>query len=99
VLFRSDRPPPEAWVEEFGESGIDMAIRFWHAPDIATMWRVRSEVAVAAKQALDKAGIEMPFPQRVVRFVDDHRDDERIGASDGARDRTASEEEADKKGG
>jgi small conductance mechanosensitive channel len=94
-----DRPPPEAWVEEFGESGIDVAIRFWHAPDIATMWRVRSEVAVAAKQALDRAGIEMPFPQRVVRFVDDHRDDERIGASDGARDRTASEEEADKKGG
>ena len=64
-------PRPEVWVEEFAESGIDIALRFWHAPDIATLWRVRSEVAVAAKEALDSAGIEIPFPQRVLRFADD----------------------------
>jgi small conductance mechanosensitive channel len=62
--------PVEAWVESLGESSIDFAVRFWHAPDIATMWRVRSEVAMAVKRALDDAGIAIPFPQLDVRFPD-----------------------------
>ena len=77
------RPAPEVWVESFADSGISLALRFWHAPDVATMWRVRSEVAVAAKRALDAAAIEIPFPQRVLRFVSDERQgfvsDERQG--------------------
>ncbi len=68
-----DHPQPEVWVESFGESGIPLALRYWHPPDAATLWRVRSEVAVAAKQALDAAGIDIPFPQRVLRFVADRQ--------------------------
>ncbi|MDP8938277.1 MAG: mechanosensitive ion channel family protein [Actinomycetota bacterium] len=64
-----DRPPPEVWVEAFGDSGIPLAVRFWHAPDIATLWRVRSQVAVTVKRSLDGAGVQIPFPQRVLRFV------------------------------
>ena len=64
-----ERPPPEVWVEAFGDSGIALAVRFWHAPDIATLWRVRSEVAVAVKRALDGAGVRIPFPQRVLHFA------------------------------
>jgi small conductance mechanosensitive channel len=59
-------PAPEALVEEFGDSSINLAVRFWHAPDIASMWNVRSEVAVAAKRALDDADLEIPFPHRVI---------------------------------
>ena len=66
-----ERPPPEVWVKAFGDSGIPLAVRFWHPPDAASLWRVRSEVAVAAKRALDGAGISIPFPQRVLRFVSD----------------------------
>ena len=66
-----DNPNPEVWVEEFADSGIRVAIRFWHAPDIATLWRVRSEVAVGAKRALERGGFEIPFPQRVLHFTDD----------------------------
>jgi small conductance mechanosensitive channel len=66
-----ERPVPEVWVESFGDSGVSLAMRFWHAPDVATLWRVRSAVAVAAKRALDSAGIQIPFPQRVLRFVHD----------------------------
>lgn len=62
-------PPPEAYVEEFGDSSIDFALRFWHAPDIATLWRVRSAVAMAVKAAFDRNGIEIPFPQRVLGFA------------------------------
>ena len=66
-----DRPAPEAWVETFGESSIDFAVRFWHAPDIATMWRVRSGVAMAVKSSLDRAGVEIPFPHRTLGFQRD----------------------------
>ncbi|MCZ2860525.1 mechanosensitive ion channel family protein [Blastococcus sp. VKM Ac-2987] len=64
-------PPPEVWVEEFGESSINVAVRYWHPADIASRWRVRSAVAVSLKGALDAAGIEIPFPQRVLWFPPD----------------------------
>lgn len=87
---RSD-PTPEVWVEEFNESSIDFALRFWHAPDIATLWRVRSGVAMAVKSALDAAGITIPFPQRTLGFLPSATLDVRApAAGDGDGDRTAS---------
>jgi small-conductance mechanosensitive channel len=62
------RPAPEALVAEFGESSIHFDLLFWHAPDALTTRRVRSAVALAVRAALDEAGIEVPFPQRVVRL-------------------------------
>ena len=59
-------PPPEVWVEQFGESSIDIAVRYWHAADIASRWRVRSAVAIALKAGLDRAGMTIPFPQRML---------------------------------
>jgi small conductance mechanosensitive channel len=61
-------PPAEVWFEGFGESSLDLAVRFWHTPETPTRWRVRSGVGMAAKRALDEAGIEIPFPQRTVWF-------------------------------
>jgi small conductance mechanosensitive channel len=63
------RPPPEVWVEGFGESSIDFVVRFWHAPDQASLWRTRSAVAMAVKRSLDDAGITIPFPQRTIGFL------------------------------
>ncbi len=65
----ASEPRPEVWVKQFDDSSVALDLRFWHQPDVATLWRVRSEVAVAAKQALGAAGINIAFPQRVVRFV------------------------------
>lgn len=64
-----EQPHPEAWVESFGDSGVNLTVRWWHAPDIATLWRVRSHVAVAVKRALDEAGVEIPYPQLDVRLT------------------------------
>lgn len=61
-------PPPEAWVLQFGESSIDVVLRYWHAADIASRWRVRSAVAVSVKARLDEAGMTIPFPQRTLWF-------------------------------
>jgi len=62
-------PEPEVWVEAFGDFTVQLVVRFWHAPDGPTMWRIRSEVAIAVKEALDDAGIDMPSPQGVLRVT------------------------------
>lgn len=67
-------PPPEVWVHCFGDSSIGLVMRFWHAPDPMEMYRVRNDVAIAAKRALDEAGIDMPYPQRVLHFAASGRD-------------------------
>ena len=66
--------PVEIFVEEFGESSIDFAVRFWHQPQKAVEWAIRDQVARALKRALDDAGIEIPFPQRVVYMKDGSSD-------------------------
>ncbi len=63
-----EAPPAEVWVHAFGDSSIDLVVRYWHAADIASRWRVRSAVAVEVKRALDAAGIAIPFPQRTLWF-------------------------------
>lgn len=60
-------PPPRAFVEQFGDSSIDFAMRFWHEPQTAVQWDVRDRVARKLKKDLDAAGIEIPFPQRVLQ--------------------------------
>ncbi len=68
-------PPPQAWVTTFNDSSIDFDVRYWHPSDIASMFRVRSAVAMAIKVAFDAEGIEIPFPQRVVTLpAGDQRD-------------------------
>jgi small conductance mechanosensitive channel len=59
-------PAPEAFVQEFGNSTINIACRFWHAPEIHAEWVARDEAMRSVKRALDANGITIAFPQRVV---------------------------------
>lgn len=63
-------PAPQAFVHEFGDSSINYSVQFWHAPSIATRWRLRHRVAVAVNEAFAANGIEIPFPQRTLHFPD-----------------------------
>ena len=56
-------PEPEALVEEFGDSAINFAVRFWHGAENEEMWSARSAAAIAIKRALDEAAIDISFPQ------------------------------------
>jgi len=55
-------PAPWATFEGFGESSLDFKIRFWVALDIGMT--VKSEVAMSIYDALEEAGIQIPFPQQ-----------------------------------
>jgi small-conductance mechanosensitive channel len=55
-------PAPWATFEGFGESSLDFKIRFWVAFDIGMT--VKSEVAMSIYDALEEAGIKIPFPQQ-----------------------------------
>lgn len=66
VQLVAEDPSPEAYVYEFGESSINIALRFWHRAEIVEMWAARDRVARAVKAALDEAGHSIPFPQRTL---------------------------------
>ena len=63
-----ERPAPEVWLTEFADSSINLDVRFWHEPRQREMFRVRSSVVLAVKEAFDAAGISIPFPQRTLTF-------------------------------
>ena len=60
-------PGPEAFFMGFGESSLNFELRFWVMQESNTV-KVKSEVALEVMCLLDKAGIEIPFPQRDLRL-------------------------------
>jgi potassium efflux system protein len=55
-------PRPEAFFLGFGESALNLELRFWAAQSI--WFELKSEVGLAVFHTLRKAGIEIPYPQR-----------------------------------
>lgn len=62
-------PEPNAFVDSFGDSAVNIRVQVW----IATkeFWPAQRELMERVKQELDAAGLDIPFPQRVVRVVSD----------------------------
>jgi len=56
-------PPPEVWLQEFGESSLDFELRVW-TRQTRRHEQLRSELNYAISAALARDGIEIPFPQR-----------------------------------
>ena len=62
-----ENPGPQVFVDALGGSSVDMIARFWcNASDY---WQIKWDMTKAVKEALDEAGIEIPFPQQVVSFA------------------------------
>ena len=54
----------------FGDSSLDFKLRAWFAANSSTnTYTVHSEIAVAVQQALDEAGIGVPFPQSDLHLI------------------------------
>ncbi|WP_040662429.1 mechanosensitive ion channel family protein [Nitrococcus mobilis] len=60
--------PIEIFPQAFGASSIDIEVTWWADPTPVDIRRSRGEVIAAIKQALDEAGIEIPFPYRTLTF-------------------------------
>ncbi|WP_419213797.1 mechanosensitive ion channel family protein [Maribacter sp. X9] len=57
-------PAPEVYVGELADSSVNLTLRFWaNNPDF---WAAHFHVMEEIKYRFDAAGIEIPFPQRVI---------------------------------
>ncbi len=60
--------PPDCELRGFGESGIDFAVEFWVEGLDDGPHKYTSDVLFLVWNALKDAGIEIPYPQRVVEI-------------------------------
>ncbi|MDI3496813.1 mechanosensitive ion channel family protein [Archaeoglobus sp.] len=69
--FALKNPEPVVFVDNLGDSSVNIVVRIW-AP--STEWySVKMELLWKIKTELEKNGIEIPFPQRVVWFANELR--------------------------
>ncbi len=64
VTYALIEPEPDFWVTELADSSVNISVRVWHPRD--DLAEVSPILLKVIKNALDEAGIEIPFPQRVV---------------------------------
>jgi small-conductance mechanosensitive channel len=60
-------PEPDCLFLGFGDSSLNFELRFWTG-DVKNWKRLSSQVTVNICDALNEAGIEIPFPQRDLHF-------------------------------
>jgi small-conductance mechanosensitive channel len=60
---------PAVLLSSFAADGLELAVMFWISDPQNGEGNVRSDVNLAILRTLNEAGVEIPFPQRVVRQV------------------------------
>ena len=68
-----EHPEPQVLVTALGESGVAVELRVWVADPLAFATS-RFRLLEVVKESLDAAGIRIPFPQRVVRVLEERSD-------------------------
>jgi small conductance mechanosensitive channel len=59
-------PAPEVYVAELADSSVNLSLRFWAKNE--DFWAAHFYVMETLKHRFDRAGIEIPFPQRDVHL-------------------------------
>ncbi|MCT7953889.1 mechanosensitive ion channel family protein [Laspinema palackyanum] len=67
------KPEPEVDIVGFGESSIDMMVRYWTEPERPSVRRIQTQVAIALKDACDRANINIPYPIRSLYYYDQEK--------------------------
>jgi small-conductance mechanosensitive channel len=62
-------PEPSARLVNFGADGLEFRLLFWIDDPQNGQVNVKSDVNLRVLKALREAGIEIPYPQRVVRLI------------------------------
>ncbi|HEY9768841.1 MAG TPA: mechanosensitive ion channel family protein [Coleofasciculaceae cyanobacterium] len=61
-----NKPIPEIDLVGFGDSSIDLIVRYWTKPRQQQVRQVQTEAIMAIKSALDAASISIPYPIRTI---------------------------------
>lgn len=64
----SDSRPVQIFANEFADSSINFEVTWWTGSKPIDIRESRDEVVAAVKSALDKSGVEIPFPYRTLTF-------------------------------
>ena len=72
-----DNKSPEIDLVGFGDSSIDFIVRYWTHPRQPQVRQVQTRAIIAIKDALDEAGIGIPYPIRTLYYYnqDKYNDD------------------------
>ncbi|MDD3357359.1 MAG: mechanosensitive ion channel [Dysgonamonadaceae bacterium] len=68
-----EKPEPFVRFENYAESSLDFAVYFYTF-EIFRAENIKSEIRIEIFKALKAKGINIPFPQRVIRFKKDNED-------------------------
>ena len=60
-------PAPEVLVAELADSSVQLTLRYWTATE--NYWPAYWSIKAQLKPAIEAAGLSVPFPQRVITFV------------------------------
>ena len=58
--------PPQVFVDSLGDSSVTLSLRVWVSR--ADYWPARRALTQASKEAIERAGLTIPFPQRDVHL-------------------------------
>lgn len=74
-------PAPEVDAVSFGDSSIDLMVRYWTLPQIVQVRRTRTRVIVALKKACEQANISIPYPIRTLYYYNQEPNGDGFSAS------------------
>ncbi|MBE9190237.1 mechanosensitive ion channel family protein [Gloeocapsopsis crepidinum LEGE 06123] len=66
-------PSPEVDAVAFGDSAIELMVRYWSAPQKIQVRQTRTRVIVALKRACDRAEINIPYPIRTLYYYNQEK--------------------------
>lgn len=69
-------PAIEVDITGFGDSAIDMVVRYWTHPEQKSVRRIKTQMMLALKQACDEANINIPYPIHTVYHFDQDKYDD-----------------------
>lgn len=62
-----EKPEPQSWFIEFGDSSLNLAV-MCRVADYGQQWRIGEEIRMKINKRFEEEGIEIPFPQHVVHL-------------------------------
>lgn len=86
-------PAIEVDITGFGDSSIDLVVRYWTKPEQKVVRRIQTQMMITLKQACDEADISIPYPiQTVYHFDQDRYADNALKLANGSQSSYAASE-------